>query len=118
MFDDIGEISLLYDFYGELLSQKQKEFLELYNEENYSLAEIAEEYGLTRQAVYDAVKKAQKSLDAYEKKLGLVARFRETERVLAEINAGLDALADEYKDNEDLAEKLRAIRAEADRLGE
>ena len=60
-FDDVTRQSLLYDFYGELLTQRQKEVIELYNEENLSLAEIAEEFGISRQGVHDALHKAQKA---------------------------------------------------------
>ena len=69
-FDDVTRQSLLYDFYGELLTQRQKEVMELYNEENLSLAEIAEEFGISRQGVHDALHKAQKALEEYERKLG------------------------------------------------
>ncbi|MCQ2566238.1 MAG: YlxM family DNA-binding protein [Clostridia bacterium] len=118
MLEDIAEISLLYDFYGGLLTEKQSEFLRLYFEENYTLAEIAEDNGLSRQGVYDAVAKAQKKLQSFEEKLGLVARFRESEQVIAEIDSEISSLADEYKDNAELVEKLQLIRAKADRLGD
>ena len=118
MLEEIGEISLLYDFYGGLLTDKQAEFLRLYYEENYTLAEIAEDNGLSRQGVYDAVAKAQKKLLSFEEKLGLVARFKESERVISEIDAEISKLADEYADNAELVAKLQLIRAKADRLGD
>lgn len=118
MLEEIGEISLLYDFYGGLLTETQSEFLRLYFEENYTLAEIAEDYGLSRQGVHDAVAKAQKKLISYESKLGLVARFRESEQVISEIDAEINKLACEYADNAELVEKLQFIRAKADRLGD
>ena len=49
--ESIAENSLLYDFYGQLLSKRQQEVMALYHEENYSLSEIAEEFGISRQAV-------------------------------------------------------------------
>jgi len=74
--DDIAQASLLYDFYGELLSKRQMEVMELYHEENLSLAEIAAEFDISRQGVHDALKNAEKALTEYEEKLGLVARFQ------------------------------------------
>ena len=78
-------ISLLMDFYGALLSEKQRDFLRLYNEENCTLQEIAEEYGVSRQGVYDAVSKAQKALADYESKLGLLAEYGERKALIAEL---------------------------------
>ncbi len=116
MLEEIGEISLLYDFYGALLPEKQREFLHLYHEENYSLAEIAELYGLSRQAVYDAVRKAQNKLGVYEDKLGLVARLMQNEALIGEIDEAIDRLVKEYGDNAELAESLALISAKAECL--
>ena len=73
--DNLPETSLLLDFYGALLSARQQEILGLYHEENYSLQEIAAEFGISRQAVHDAIRKAEKALQGYEEKLGLIRRF-------------------------------------------
>lgn len=73
------QISMLYDFYGELLTPRQKEVLQYYYEENYSLSETAEELGVSRQAIHDTIHKAEKALRSYEQKLGLVERFKRTE---------------------------------------
>ena len=118
MLEELGEISLLYDFYGGLLTEKQSEFLRLYYEENYTLAEIAEDYGLSRQGVHDAVAKAQKKLVSYEEKLGLVARLKESERIISEIDGEISRLAQEYSENPQLVAELQLIRAKADRLGD
>ena len=61
-YDAVTKQSLLYDFYGQLLTKRQREVMELYNEENLSLGEIAEEFGISRQGVHDALHKAQKAL--------------------------------------------------------
>ena len=63
--DNLYEMSLLADFYGALLSQRQQDVLRLYHEENCSLQEIAEELGISRQGVHEALKKAEKSLRDY-----------------------------------------------------
>ena len=64
---------MLYEFYGSLLNEAQNEVMALYHEDNLSLSEIAEELGQTRQAVHYTLRKAEKALESYEEKLGLVA---------------------------------------------
>ena len=71
-FGKIAETSLLYDFYGALLTDKQREVMALYHEENLSLSEIASEFGISRQAVHDTLKKAEQALKEYEEKLKLM----------------------------------------------
>jgi len=63
---------LLYDFYGKLLTPKQQEVMQLYYEQDLSLSEIAEELKITRQAVYDILKRSEQALEKYERKLGLL----------------------------------------------
>ena len=70
MIDKMFEIGLLYDFYSELLTPHQKRISQLYFEDNYTLAEIADVTGVSRQAVHDAVSKSEKSLRSYEEKTG------------------------------------------------
>lgn len=84
--EEITRQSLLYDFYGELLTKRQQQVMQLYHEENLSLAEIAEEFGISRQGVHDALRSAHRSLDSYEEKLGLVQRFLRTENAIGEID--------------------------------
>ena len=88
------QASLLFDFYGELLSPRQKEVMSLYHEENLSLAEIANEYGITRAAVHDSLKKAENALSGYEEKLGLVERFLKTTTAIEKIDKIIDELGD------------------------
>lgn len=85
---------LLYDFYGELLTEHQKKIYEdmVYND--YSASEIAEEYGISRQGVHDLIKRCDRQLAEYEEKLKLVERFK---RIKDKIN-GLRSLSDEEKD--------------------
>lgn len=78
MIENISKVeyaSLLYDFYGELLDDNKKEVMNLYHEDNLSLAEIAEDLGTSRQGVHYTLKKAEKSLEKYEEKLGLVKKY-------------------------------------------
>ena len=76
MLEESFEISILFDFYGPLLTDKQQEYIRLYHDENCSLTEIAEDAGISKQAVSDSIKKAEKKLRFYEEKLGLVARWK------------------------------------------
>lgn len=74
--DEILHLTLLYDFYGELLTEKQKQVFELHYQDDLSLTEIGEELSVSRQAVRDQLKRTEKILLDYEEKLGLVSRFQ------------------------------------------
>ena len=69
------EISLLFDFYGELLSEKKREAASLYFNEDLSLSEIAQHMGITRQGVSDLIRRSESELYSFEDKLGLYSRF-------------------------------------------
>ena len=69
------EMCLLFDFYGEMLTEKQKETFDLYYNEDLSLAEISEHVGITRQGVRDIIVRAEHALRDMEQRLGLVARY-------------------------------------------
>ena len=77
------QISFLLDFYGEMLTEKQREMIEYYYNEDLSLAEIADNQGITRQGVRDSIKRAQ--LLEMEERLGLARRFREMREGLSQI---------------------------------
>lgn len=79
------EISFLLDFYGDMLTEKQRDVVELYYNEDLSLAEIAAHSGITRQGVRDSIKRAESQLLEYEDRLHLAARFRRIEEVLSSI---------------------------------
>ena len=79
------EITVLLDFYGDMLTAKQRDFLELYYNEDLSLSEIADNVGITRQGVRDAIKRAECQLTEMEERLKLVARFKEVRKGLEEI---------------------------------
>lgn len=114
--DRITQTSLLYDFYGQLLTKRQCEVMTLYHEENLSLSEIAEEFSISRQGVHDALKNAEKSLYEYEQKLGLVKRMSESRRVIEEIDKQIDTIRKDYGENKDLTARLTAIKSIIDKL--
>ena len=70
-------MALLYDFYGDMLTDRQKEFYDLYYNEDLSLAEIAENYGITRQGVRDVIVRAEAILTELEDKTGIIAASTE-----------------------------------------
>ena len=79
--------TMLFDFFGELLTDKQREYFHLHYNEDMSLGEIAESEGISRQGVWDIIRRGEESLRRYEEKTGLVARFaarRETVAVMEE----------------------------------
>ena len=78
-------MAMLYDFYGDLLTDRQKEFYDLYYNEDLSLAEIAENYGITRQGVRDVIVRAEAYLTEIEDKTGLIRRFHTMQSQLREI---------------------------------
>lgn len=78
-------ISLLLDFYGPLLTDKQRLSLQLHHEDDMSLGEIAEELGVSRQAVHDNLNRARHIMNEYESKLHLVAQYEKREQLLNEL---------------------------------
>ncbi len=87
MRSDTYELTLLYDFFGELLTATQREYFEYYYSDDLSLSEISELTGVTRQGVRAVLQRAQALLRDYEAKTGAVARFREMSRKIDELQA-------------------------------
>jgi predicted DNA-binding protein YlxM (UPF0122 family) len=71
---ELARRSLLFDYYGQLLSERQRNVYGLYHEENYSLGEIGDLCGISRQGAHEALKKAESAIARYEEKLGLIAK--------------------------------------------
>ena len=106
MFEKNLTIGYLLDFYGELLADRRRDLMSLYYNEDYSLAEIAAEVGISRQGVRDAIKRGEEELRNFEDKLGMAARFAELQALSAQLETVLDA------DNEPLSPALRKTLAE------
>ncbi|MBO5209501.1 MAG: DNA-binding protein [Lachnospiraceae bacterium] len=111
--EKIVEQGLLYDFYGELLTEHQKQVYEGVVYENLSLGEIASEQGISRQGVHDIVKRCDKALQEYEDKLQLIAKFMKIQKQIQEI----DKLSELYEQNEIedksmYCQKVRQLSAE------
>ncbi len=80
MFEKNLNIGYLLDFYGDLLSERKKSAMEMYYNEDLSLAEIAQEMGISRQGVHETIKKSEEELLFYEEKLGLAKRLLKVEK--------------------------------------
>ena len=83
--EKIVEQGLLYDFYGELLTPHQKQIYESVVYHDMSLGEIAEDMGISRQGVFDLMKRCDKTLLGYEEKLHLIEKFRKVKATVREI---------------------------------
>ena len=85
-------MAMLFDFYGDLLTERQKEFYDLYYNEDLSLAEIAENYGISRQGVRDVIVRAEASMTEIEDKTHLIRRFYQMQKEIAAIEEAADRL--------------------------
>ncbi len=103
-------ISLLIDFYGDMLSDKQREAAELYYNEDLSLSEISDITGLTRPGVRDRLVKSERILRDLEEKLGLLKRFQEMGEEIASITEELEAHKNgKAVDLGDIIERLKKL---------
>ena len=107
--NEILEQTLLYDFYGELLTEHQKEIYEQFVLEDLSLSEIAEQAGISRQGVHDLVKRCQKTLEGYEAKLHLVEKFLSVREKVNQIGETLTEYERNKKDPSEMAARIREI---------
>jgi uncharacterized protein len=82
MLEKTTRMNYLYDFYHSLLTPKQQSYMSLYYLDDYSLGEIAEEYSVSRQAVYDNIKRTETMLEEYEEKLLLFQKFQERNKLI------------------------------------
>lgn len=106
MLEKTTRINLLYDFYGPLLTEKQRTMLVLYYHEDWSLGEIAEHYGISRQAVYETVKRAQDTMIDLESRLHLLEKHRRRRDIAEEILRKLEAVPEGKRVAEPLIKRL------------
>lgn len=109
MAKDLG-ITILLDVYGQLLTEKQRFAIDMYYNEDLSLAEIADEIDISRQGIRDSIKQGEKHLAEYERQLGVVKRFRNISSYLEELNSLLDMA--EFKEKEQAKRILDEIAKE------
>ncbi len=101
-------MSLLLDFYGELLSERQRQLCEYYYNDDLSLSEIAENTGITRQGVSDGIKKSEKILLQAEENLGMFSAWLRRQKDVQEIEKRLRALGVEDREVYQALERLKA----------
>ncbi|MCL2662069.1 MAG: DNA-binding protein [Oscillospiraceae bacterium] len=80
--DETLKNTMLFDFFGDMLTEKQHEYYDLYHNEDLSLSEIAESAGISKQGVYDIIMRAEKTLVRFEKKTGIFQKWFETRSIL------------------------------------
>ena len=92
MEDDTLRMTMLIDFFGDLLTVKQREYLDLYHNEDLSLSEIAEKDGITKQGVHDIITRAERKLASIENKTGVVSRWLHMQTELRQAEAAAKEL--------------------------
>ena len=115
--EKIVKQGLYYDFYGPLLTKHQQEIYEALVYDNLSLGEIGQEYGISRQAAHDIIKRSDKILEEYEEKLHLIERFADNKNGLIHIKELLEKLDNkDSKDKEISSEINKTIDDMLDKL--
>jgi len=107
---------LLYDFYGGLLTDKQRKVMELYYNEDWSLAEIATKEAVSRQAVHDLLQRSERLMEEYEAKLGLVKLFTKQQTILMDIAQKLGKIIEECEPNSPKTKLLYEIKEQIEQL--
>lgn len=106
--DKVVEMSMLLDFYGQMLTPRQYEIMDLHFNNDYSLGEIAEQLNISRQGVFDNIKRGKAILNEYEEKLGLVEKFSRQKQKAEEILSVIKSMETGNLDA-DTAKKINGI---------
>ncbi|WP_077300256.1 putative DNA-binding protein [Virgibacillus pantothenticus] len=105
MLEKTTRMNYLFDFYQALLTPKQRNYMEMYYLEDYSLGEISEVFDVSRQAVYDNIKRTEQMLESYEQKLSLYNKFQQRFELLKQ----LEEITSGNKDVQQLVIKLKEL---------
>ena len=100
MLEKTMRMNYLYDFYHALLTPKQRNYMALYYLDDYSLGEIAEQYKVSRQAVYDNIRRTEAMLEQYEEKLGLLQKYERRQQLIGRLK---DYVRQHYSADAELA---------------
>jgi len=106
--DETLRKSLMFDFYGPLLTERQQDIYEMYYAQDMSLGEIGEQLGISRQAVYDIIKRSSAQLEEFEDKLGLLSKFLRQQMMLAQMEEQLQLLI-ECIEQRDVSQSLMIV---------
>lgn len=109
MLEKTNRMNYLHDFYQSLLTDKQRSYMSLYYLDDYSLGEIADEYDISRQAVYDNIKRTEAMLEEYETKLKLLEKYIQKQQLLKELNNLLPQDIVEKKEVQTILQKLENL---------
>ena len=109
-----NRMNALFEFYSTLLTEKQMNYMELYYADDFSLGEIAEEYEVSRQAVYDNIKRTSKILEDYEKKLHLFSNYIVREQLLEKMKT---YVKETYPKDEVLLDYVKQIQEIEEKKG-
>ncbi|WP_054949915.1 putative DNA-binding protein [Numidum massiliense] len=109
LLDKTTTFNLLYDFYRPLLNEKQQTFMALYYAEDWSLGEIAEHYGISRQAVHDHIKRTEKTLSHMEDALRLVEKHTARKQLIKQVERAIADRPDVAKRVRPLLDQLLAV---------
>ncbi|SDC64051.1 hypothetical protein SAMN05421663_103219 [Terribacillus halophilus] len=107
MLEKTTRMNYLFDFYQALLTPKQRSYMEMYYLEDLSLGEIAESFDVSRQAVYDNIRRTEAMIESYEKKLHLYDRFKERSALLDELEVVFDS--DNQAGAKNLIQKIKEL---------
>ena len=120
--EDFAKTSMLFDIYGGLLTDKKKRVMEMYHEDDMSLSEIAEELEVSRAAVHDSLRSAERLLCSYEDKLGILADYLLKEKLADElrtyISEARDLLAKDMVEQKSKNELDRCLAKAAELIDE
>ena len=108
--EDIFRRTLLFDFYGDLLTEHQRSMYEAVVLNDTGFSEAAQEAGISRQGVHDMIRRCDRQMETYEEKLGLMEKFLKIRKLTEEIDGLAAALQKDRKMNEPAAEGLERIR--------
>ncbi|KYD29615.1 MULTISPECIES: putative DNA-binding protein [Bacillaceae] len=106
MLEKTMRMNYLYDFYQALLTPKQRSYMSLYYLDDYSLGEIAQQYEVSRQAVYDNIKRTEAMLEEYEKKLSLFQKFQKRKQLMNQLK---DYVLQKYGEDKQLFDMIKEL---------
>ena len=107
LLEKTTRMNFLFDFYQALLTDKQRSYMELYYLDDHSLGEIAESYEISRQAVYDNIRRTEAMLEEYEEKLNLFSKFQERQALLETLEKAIQGDDTSKEDMLALIEQLK-----------
>ena len=107
LLEKTTRMNFLFDFYQALLTDKQRSYMELYYLDDHSLGEIAESYEISRQAVYDNIRRTEAMLEEYEEKLNLLSRFQERQVLLETLEK---AIQEDNSSKEDMLALIEQLK--------